>query len=300
MILRVNGELVDEQAIEGQFASIKAWHEGLANVCCCHRNEEFLDQAREQVVGWVLLNQEARRRLPSVEPARLDQAVAAWKREQYGDMPPAEPDGPPPPYEIALREQIEQHLRVEALVNSVCEGLKPPTDDEVRAYYETNLELFMTPEKVRASHLIKSVQRSETREAAYRELCALRERALAGEDFDALAADHTDREDKQVDLGYFALEDLPAEFALCAFSMRDGEVSPVLMTQYGLHLIRITGREPARPRPFDEVAGEARTLMEQERRAARVGALVERLRASAEVEEVQETEQAGQGASVGR
>jgi len=285
--LVINGETIDEAAIEQEFANIKAYHEGLANVCCCDRNEEFRDQAREQVIGWVLLSQEARRQWPKVSPDELDAAVAHWKQQQYGDIPPADPDGPMPAYEVALHQQVEQQLRIEKLVESVCENLSPPTEDQLLAFYRANLELFMTQEQVRASHLIKSPQRSEDREQAYRQLCALRERMLAGEDFDTLAHEHTDREDKAVDLGYFGKEDLPAEFALPAFSMRDGEVSPVLVTPYGLHLLKITGRHKSEPRPFGSVREEARALLEAEGRQKKVSELIERLRQKAQVMEVE-------------
>lgn len=294
MVLKINGVVIDEQAVEEEFSSIKAYHEGLANVCCCHRNDEFRERAREEVVRWVLLNQEAKDRLPRVDRTQLEEAVAAWKQEQYGDMPDAEPvsqadgDGSDggaelPAYEIALRKQIEQRLRVEGLVATLCEGLVAPTEEEIREYYDTHLELFMTAEEVRASHLIKSMQKAEDREEAFAELRAVRERALSGEDFDELAKAHTDREDKSVDLGFFTQEDLPAEFSLCAFSMRDGEVSPVLVTQYGLHLVKITGRKAAEPRPWEEVKDAAGAMLEQERQAGRVNALVDDLRAKAEV-----------------
>ena len=94
----------------------------------------------------------------------------------------------------------------------------------------------MTPEEVRASHLFKHVERVEDREGIYQLLRDLRARARNGADFDALALEHTDKEDKLVDLGWFKRGEFMEEFDLIIFSLDEGEVSPVFASHWGFHL----------------------------------------------------------------
>jgi parvulin-like peptidyl-prolyl isomerase len=162
-----------------------------------------------------------------------------------------------------------------------------PTAADVQAYYEAHLPDYMSTEEIRASHLYKKVDKSEERQATYDHLRQLRRQVLAGADFDALATEHTDKDDKLVDLGWFKPGDFMDEFGVIAFSLEEGEVSPVFASHFGFHLAKCTGRKPAVAMPLADVADEARVRLISESQQAASQAAVAKLKATATIEECQ-------------
>jgi parvulin-like peptidyl-prolyl isomerase len=289
MPIRVNDEPIDPALIEAEFAAIKAQAESLGNISCCERDPEFRQLATDNVVARVLLNQEARRRALDVAPEEIDAALERIEAEHGGREKLLESLGLHPCQIDDVRADIANGLRVEKTLRACLGPPVDPTDAEVRAFHQSHQSDYLTTEEVRASHLFKQVSRVEDRQRIYDLLRDLRRRARDGADFDALALEHTDKEDKLVDLGWFKQGDFMDEFSMIIFSLDEGEVSPVFASYFGLHLAKCTGRRPPVPRPFDEVRDEVRLRMVAEDQQAKSQVLVDQLRAEARIEEREDT-----------
>lgn len=287
MTLLINGQPIDDAVLDNEFAQIKSYFERLGNVSCCERDPEFRGYARQNVIGRVLLAQEAQRSLGPTPPAEVEAALDKLKEEHGGEARFLAMIGATPDQLDLVRRDLEGELRVRRLVDDLCAHDPEPTEAELRAYYEEHLASFMTAEEVRASHVLKSPTRGEKREEAYQELREVRRQLLAGADFDELAKKHSDKADDHIDLGFFKRGELAEEFELVAFSMEVGEISPVFTSPFGFHLVKLTGRKPPVPKPFEEVGEEVGERLRQDRREARTRELVERLQAAATIEEVE-------------
>ena len=289
MALVVNGERIDDAVLDGEFSGIKAYFESLGNVSCCERNDEFRGYARENVVARVLLAQEALRSHPPVADDRVDEAIAKLVEEHGGEQRFAAAFGAGPEQTAVIRRDVETNLRVRTMLERLVASDPAPTDAELRAYYEQHLDAYKTAEEVRASHILKAPSRGEQREAAYQTLRDVRRQLLAGgggdADFDALARGHSDKAADHIDLGFFKRGELAEEFELVAFSMEVGEVSPVFVSPFGFHLVRLTERKPATPRPFEEVRDAVRDHLLQDRQQERTRQLVQELQARAVIED---------------
>ena len=280
MVLSVNGKEISEDSLEAEFASIKAYFESLGNVSCCERDEEFRGYARENLVARALLSEEAQRRLPASSDAEIDAAVDEMKQEQ-GEFQFAAMVATSPGQIDGLREDIASNIRTQKLLADLWADLAEPTDTEVRAFYDRNIKSFMSPEQVRASHISKNPGQGETRESVYQTMRGVRTRLIAGEDFDSLAREFSDKGKEQIDLGFFKRGDLPEEFELVTFSMEVGELSPVFASQYGFHIARVTGKKTPEPAPFDEVATPAKQALVEEHRKEKTQSLVDQLKKTA-------------------
>jgi peptidyl-prolyl cis-trans isomerase C len=283
MATTVNGEQVDEGLIEQEASAIKAHVESLGNVSCCERDEEFRQTARDNIIARVLLNQEAARRQLAVTPDEIDESLTKLEEEHGGREELLEKVGLQPCQIDLIRADIENGLRVEKTLRACVGEPIDPSEDQVRAFFQEHVSDYLTEEEIRVTHLFKQVPRIEERPRIYDELRALREQALAGADFMALALEHTDKEDKHIDLGWFKMHDFMEEFSLVVFSLRESEVSPVFLTYFGLHLCQCTGRRPAVPRPFDEVAASVRQRLIHEDQQEKSRQLVASLRAAATI-----------------
>lgn len=288
MAIFVNGEPLDPAALENEFQAIKARYESMGRVSCCERDPEFRAMARDNVIARVLLNQEAERRGIVVTDEDVEKSLASLEAEHGGREALLNRLGLHPCQIEEVKADIAKGLKIEKTL-LVCLGPeKEPAEDEVLAYYQAHQEDYYTEEEMRASHVIKKVDRVEDRERIYNELRELRRRALAGEDFDALALAHTDKEDKLIDLGWFKQGDFMDEFGTIAFSLEEGEVSPVFSTYFGLHLAKCTGRRPSQLKPFEEVREVVKARLKEETRQNQALALVESLKAAAVIEEREE------------
>ena len=286
MALVINGERVDDAVLDGEFSGIKAYFESLGNVSCCERNDEFRGYARENVIARVLLAQEASRNQPPVPDAQVDEAIAKLQAEHGGEQRfYAAIGGAGPEQLAAVRRDVELNLRVRTMLEQLVAGDPTPPDAELRAYYEQHIDAYKTLEEVRASHILKAPSRGEQRDAAYQELREVRAQLLAGADFDELARAHSDKAQDHIDLGFFKRGELAEEFELVAFSMSVGEISPVFVSPFGFHLVKLTERKPATPKPFEEVRQQVLEHYRQDRQQDKTRQLVQSLQARAVIED---------------
>lgn len=280
MSLIINGESVPDGLVEQEFEGIKAHYERLGAMSCCERDPEFRAYARENVVARILLNQEAGRRFPVVSEADISEALDGLIAAQGGRSAFFDHAGLTEADEPTVREEVACGWRVDQLMSETWGAFDP---DEVaeREYYLDHPDDYLTPEQVKADHLFKQVEKVEDRIRIYDLLRSLRREALAGEDFAVLAAEHTDREDKNVDLGYFGRGEFLEEFDTIVFSMEAGEISPVFASHWGFHLVKVTERRAPAVKPFEEVREQVRAQLEAEHRSRTTRDLVDKLKAGA-------------------
>ncbi len=130
------------------------------------------------------------------------------------------------------------------------------TDAQLHAAYSQNIESFRTPERVHVRHiLVKTLDKSD---AEKKQLLAKAQDILkqvnSGGDFGELAKKYSDdAADKGGDIGWVVRGQTVPEFEKAAFALKPKEISPIITTTYGYHIIQALEREQARVKTFDEV-----------------------------------------------
>lgn len=184
---------------------------------------------------------------------------------------------------------VDNFLATEYL-EQVVAGPQKASDEEIRQYYLEHPLEFTTAEKVRARHILVQAARSapeQDRAAARARIEELRRRLLAGEDFAVLARDFSEdpgAKQNGGDLGYFPRGRMVAEFEATAFALQPGEMSDVVETQYGFHLIRVEARQAAELQPLDVVKQRIAANLARDRQAEAVNSFVEKLTKDAGME----------------
>jgi parvulin-like peptidyl-prolyl isomerase len=281
----INGRPIEDAVLDAEFTQIKSYHERMNNVSCCERDPEFRQTARENVVGRVLLTEEALRVVEPPSTEEVDAALERLKAEHGGEGQFCAAMGIAPDQISLVRQDLEVTLRVNKLLDRLVESDPEPSEEELRAFYQQNIAQFTDPEQRRASHISKGVSRMASREGLLDEFAAVREQLMDGADFETLARAHSDRGSDLVDLGFFRRGDLPEEVEIVAFTMRVGETSPVFSSAVGIHIVRLTEIKPSAPRPFDTAREQVRQMLLEERKRDRARELVKRLETTAVVEE---------------
>lgn len=165
-------------------------------------------------------------------------------------------------------------------------GRVQATAQELQRYYSENKDRFRVQDRVHVTHLLfKTTDKKEdevkTTEAKAQEVL---KQVKAGKDFAGLAkanSEDTASAAKGGDIGWVTRGQTVPEFEQKAFSMQPGEVSDLVKTQYGLHIIKVLEKETARVKPFSEVEAGIRQEILRDRMEAEKSRLSESVRAAA-------------------
>jgi peptidyl-prolyl cis-trans isomerase D len=153
-----------------------------------------------------------------------------------------------------------------------------PSADIERAY-NSNIEQYTTPEQVRASHILLKTEGKD--DAAVKAAAEdVLKQAKAGADFAALAKKYSEDEASAKnggDLDYFGKGKMVPEFDQVAFTLEPGQVSDLVKTQYGYHVIKVVDKKPGTTRPLAEVRQQLNDQLAYERAQAQAADLAESL-----------------------
>lgn len=284
VVFRVNGEPV-------RMAEVNLAAQNLANQLQMQGQqvdqEQVSQAALRQVIDTELLAQEAERRGIEADREAVEQVMQRF-REQHGSAEALaaelESSGLDPEW---LEEIVTESQVVQSLIDEL-RGTVAVSNEEVGQFYADNPDLFESPEQVRARHILFQAgaeATEEEREAARSQAEGARERALGDEDFAELAEELSEGPSaaRGGDLGFFTRDRMVEPFASAAFDLEPGEISPVVGTEFGYHVIKLEERRPAGTDRLDDVRDRIRSSLEGQKVDAVVGELLGSLREKAEI-----------------
>ncbi len=153
--------------------------------------------------------------------------------------------------EEELRARLELHVRVGKFLAGKFDYQDESCEEKLLKFFEANRELFITDDKIRLSHVLIEGYCEEVRECAEN----IRREISSAEDFkfQVQTASHCPSCLQNGDLGYLLKGELIPELDEIAFGMKPGEISDVIKTPYGYHILMVTECIPARQLEFEEV-----------------------------------------------
>ncbi len=166
-------------------------------------------------------------------------------------------------YYEAHKENYRSPLRLKLAVVEIEPGVDDIEIDEneIQAAYEEQRDRFSKPEQRHARHILVRLvldAGEDARNSAFEKIEKAAARIKAGEDFAKVAREMSDDATAKNggDLGSFGRGEMVAPFEEAVFSMQDGEVSEVVETQFGLHLIQLLDIKPEQTTPLEQVRNE--------------------------------------------
>lgn len=253
------------------------------------KRDELYRGVLNDLVAYRLLKQEVASRQMSVSDAEIDQRIGAFKQQMGSEAN----------FRAALQAQqiteakLREDARTDLLVNKLLEQevnqkiLVKPSD--ISTFYEKNPERFQQSESVRAAHILVLVPQGaddKTRAAARARAETALKAAKAGQDFAQLARRYSNDASAQRggDLGFIPKGQMVPAFEAAAFALQPGQVSDLVETQFGYHVIKALEKRPARQVPFVEAAAQIEQFLEQQQRQEKGKALVEQLKSKGKVQ----------------
>lgn len=189
--------------------------------------------------------------------------------------------------EEEFRAEVRKSLPIKKLFDDISKDVTVTTND-VEKFYAENAKYFEKPEEVRASHILftydDDAKTNETAKAAIKAKAeAVRKQLLEGGDFAKLAEENSGCPSKSQggDLGFFSKGRMVPEFEKAAFAAKIGDISEIVETQFGLHIIKVTERHEAGKDPLDKVYEQIEGYLLREKKSELAEKAVEDLRKNA-------------------
>lgn len=252
--------------------------------------------AAKKVVEAKLLAQEARRR--NLNPSRemVDAAIQDIEQSAGGreglnatlqELGATYDD---------FRANVWETEAVKLLVAKDIEPKVTVTRQEISAFYDENPNVFMQPDMVRARHILIRVTPNEpeaAKKAARSRIEKAHRRVVGGDDFAAVATEVSDGPNAANggDLGFFAQDSMVPVLANAAFALDVGEISDIIESQFGFHIVQILDKKSAGKLTYAEARGPAEELLKENKMGEMVTLLIQELTASATI--IQTTQTAG-------
>jgi parvulin-like peptidyl-prolyl isomerase len=190
--------------------------------------------------------------------------------------------------EAELELDIAKSLAIQELLEDQVLASLEISEGEARSFYEENVDVFTQPDQVRARHILISTQGLEGQDAvseARSRAEALLEELEQGADFAALAQENSEGPSapRGGDLGLFGRGQMVPPFEEAAFALNEGEISGIVETQFGFHIIQVTEKVAGGPVPFGDVQGDIDQYLLQQKQGEAIQEYVDALREEAEI-----------------
>ncbi len=245
-------------------------------------------EAMENLVNRELLYQQAKKQQIKVKDADVEAQIEQLKKRlpdqaQFNDA--LKKMGVT---ESSLRDDIKKGLTIQGLIQQNFVDKIKISDKEAQKYYDDNPDAFKKPERVKASHILIMVDPGASdadKAEARKKIEAVQADLKKGADFATLAKEKSQcpSSSKGGDLGYFSKGQMVGPFEDAAFAMEPGEVSDIVETRFGYHIIKVTDKEPGGTVPFDEVKDRIKEYLTREQVQQKVTKYVEKIKAKADV-----------------
>lgn len=188
----------------------------------------------------------------------------------------------------AMRTHVGQANTIQKLLEVTVYPQSMVSEKESRLFFENNPQYFKKPEEVKASHILIQVSPEATDEeklAARERIEAVQKKIAAGDDFAELARQYSDGPSKVNggNLGYFDRTKMVKPFSDAAFELEPGQVSDIVETRFGYHLIKVYDKKPKTVYVFEDIKVRLGQLLQQQKIQKETIRYLEELRKTAKV-----------------
>ncbi len=194
--------------------------------------------------------------------------------------------------EDMIRANIHQGIVIRDLVQKEIEPKVQVTDAEVQKFYEENQQFFKKPEEVKASHILVKVDPEAgdgDKKKAMDKIKDVEKQVDEGGDFGELAKEYSEGPSapKGGDLGFFKRGQMVKPFEDAAFALAVGDVSDIVETRFGYHLIKVTDKTPEGTVELKDAEERIRNYLKQNRTVEELNKYVAELKKDAKIERME-------------
>jgi peptidyl-prolyl cis-trans isomerase C len=287
VVARVNGEDIKSADLE---SAVKELEGRAGGPVPADQRDRVYRGVLDDMISYKLLQQEAKARKIVVPDADVEAQVAQI-RGQFQNQQQFEQALAAQKMTLqGVRDEARTGISVDKLVQAEIGSKIAVKPEAVTDFYNKNLDKFQQGPRVRASHILIAVPANadaNTKQQAKTKAEGLLKDIKGGKDFAALAKENSaDPGSAQQggDLGYFEPGQMVPEFDKVAFTLKAGDVSDLVETQFGYHIIKVVDKQNARLIPIDEAKPQIEQYLGQQNKQEQTQAFVETLKSKAKID----------------
>lgn len=287
VIARVNGEAIGRSDFEKAIKNLEGRAGGPVPT---EQRDRVYRSVLDQLIAYRLLTQETKARNVAVPDTDVDARLADIRKQFPSEDVFKQMLTKQNMTVEQLREDARADMRVALMLKSEVAEKVSVQPKDVADFYQQNPDKFQQSERVRASHILVRVPENadeKAKQTARAKADDLLKQVKAGGDFAALAKQHSEDPGSGAnggDLGYFMKGQMVGAFERAAFTLKPGEVSDLVETPFGFHIIKMGDKQASRTVPIEEVRAKIEEFLQNQQRMEKTQAFVESLKAKGNVE----------------
>jgi peptidyl-prolyl cis-trans isomerase C len=282
----VNGETISGNDLDDAVRAIA----GRAGPIPPDERDRVYRGVLDNMIGYRLMIQEAKARKIAVSDADVDAQVAQIRAQFPSEAQFQQALTAQKTTLEAVRNDTREGMSADKLVESEIASKVAVKPEAVTDFYQKNQDKFQQGPRVRASHILIGIPQNA--DAAAKQQAKSKAEALlkdlkSGKDFAATAKANSQDPGSAPnggDLGFFEQGQMVPPFEQAAFALKAGEMSEVVETQFGYHIIRVDAKEDSRVVPLAEAKQQIEQYLTQQNRHAQTELFVNALKAKAKIE----------------
>ncbi len=243
----------------------------------------------EGLINGELLYQESQRKGIKVEEVAINEQLGTLKKRFPSEDEFKTALNKMNLSEADIRSQIKKGLAIQQFITKHIAEKITVSDKQIKTYYDSHPDSFKQPEQVRASHILIKVdpQADESQRAeARKKIEEIQQKLQKGEDFATLAKGFSEGPSsaKGGDLGYFRRGQMVKPFEEAAFALKPGEVSGLVETRFGYHLIKVIEKKPETKMSYEDIKDKLGHYLRQQKAQKEVSVYLQKVKERAKVE----------------
>ncbi len=285
----VNGKKISKEKYEREFANLKRRIAASGRRLTPIQELELKKNLLESLINRELLYQQSQKVGITVGQEQIEKQLVAVKKHYPDDATFKKALEKAHYTESGIKDQLRRAIAIEKFIDQELKSKIQITDKDVRDYYDNHKDLFRRPAQIRASHILVKLgpnPTKEEKEKALKKIKKIQERLKKGDNFAELAKKYSEGPSakKGGDLGYFSRGQMVKPFEDAAFALDKGQVSDVVQTVFGYHLIKVTDKRPETTLPFEKVKDRLKQYLVEQKLQKMVRNYAENLKKKAKVE----------------
>ena len=285
----VNGSVITQEDFDRKMIRVQERFARMGKPPIESQISEIKKEVLEDLINRELLYQESQRKGIKVDQAAVNEEVTALKKKFASEAEFNNALIKANLSEATIKAQFKQGLAIQQFIDTHIVQRATVSDQEIKAFYESRLDLFKQPEQVRASHILIKVDPQADKSKgieARKKLLTIKEKLEKGEDFATFAQELSQcpSSAKGGDLGYFRRGQMVKPFEEAAFALKPGEVSDVVETRFGYHLIKVIDKKPESTISYEEIKDKLQEHLKQQKVRNQIALCIEELKGKAKVD----------------
>ncbi|MBW2739461.1 MAG: peptidylprolyl isomerase [Deltaproteobacteria bacterium] len=285
----VNGSVITSEEFNREISQVKQRISQQGQKISPEQLEHIRNEILDNLINLELLFQESRNKGIKVEKEAIDSEIKSLKQKFPNNTEFEKLLGELNLSESALKLKIEKGIAIQKLIETQVADKIKISDEESKIFYDSNPDRFKQPEQIKASHILIKVEpgadeikKSEARQ----KIKNIQQKLNKGENFAALAKEFSEGPSKNNggDLGYFQRGQMVKPFEDAAFALKTEEVSDIVETQFGYHIIKVADKTPEKTIAYENIKENLAQHLKQEKTNQEVKIYIQKLSEKSKIE----------------